>query len=196
MTKDQLWEYALTTGAWIWANSLPLAQVLAALVTAVATIALWRVTRVLAVETTTLAKMTAQPFVVCWLESSTASAIALNLTLRNTGNATAFDIKVRLTPALADKPDGTPSGEDKETAFDTSLLPPGQMLSIQGAMGPQAHDKVFMAKVSWSSYPGSSERETLEYTFEPKDGFRGGFNSKGIHDVAQELEKIRKQLPK
>lgn len=63
-------------------------------------------------------------------------------------------------------------------------------------MGTKVHDIVFSAKISWSTYPGSTKREMLEYSFEPKDGFRGGFNSKSIHDVAQELEKIRKELSK
>ena len=40
------------------ANALVFAQLVAAFVTAIATIALWRVTRVLAVETKTLAAMT------------------------------------------------------------------------------------------------------------------------------------------
>lgn len=79
-------------------NALSFAQLVAAFVTALATFALWRVTRVLAVETKTLAAMTSRPFVVCSLESSGASAIALNLTLRNTGNATAFDVKLELSP--------------------------------------------------------------------------------------------------
>lgn len=67
------------------ANLLAFSQLIAAAVTAWATFALWRVTRVLAVETKTLAAMTSRPFVVCSLESSGASAVALNLTLRNTG---------------------------------------------------------------------------------------------------------------
>ena len=79
-------------------NILALAQLVAAFVTAVATWALWRVTRVLAVETATLAKMTSRPFVVCMLESSGASSRALNLVLRNTGNATAFDVTLQLAP--------------------------------------------------------------------------------------------------
>lgn len=124
MSRELLWENLVTAGIWVIANFVTLTQVLAALVTAVATIALWRVTRVLAIETTTLAKMTAQPFVVCWLESSASSAIALNLTLRNTGNATAFDIRMVLTPALPENPNQAPTENNSETVFRTSLLPP------------------------------------------------------------------------
>jgi len=177
------------------ANALAVAQLVAAFVTAIATFALWRVTRVLAVETKTLAAMTSRPFVVCSLESSPASAIALNLTLRNTGNATAFDVKLQLSPAL-EKPDGSPPDDETMTKWEISLLPPGQILTTQGVLGPTVHDKVFSATVSWASLPGASVRESLSYKFEPKDGFRGGFASKGVHHVAEELEKLRKQLTK
>lgn len=176
------------------ANSLAFAQLLAAFVTALATIALWRVTKVLAVETKTLAAMTSRPFVVCSLESSGASAIALNLTLRNTGNATAFDVKLELSPALT-KPDGT-ANDDPQTAWEISLLPPGQALTTQGVMGPEVHDQTYSATVSWAALPGAVVRESLSYSFAAKDGFRGGWNTKGPHQIAEELEKIRKQLEK
>ena len=90
-------------GSWLieGANLLAFAQLIAAFVTALATIALWRVTKLLANETSVLAEMTSRPFVVCALESSGASAIALNLVLRNTGNAAAFDIEVEISPPLA-----------------------------------------------------------------------------------------------
>ncbi len=185
-----------TVVAWfnVAANSLAFAQLVAAFVTALATIALWRVTKVLAIETRTLAAMTARPFIVCSLESSGASAIALNLTLRNTGNATAFDVKLELSPALT-KPDGT-TNDDPQTTWDISLLPPGQALSAQGVMGPDVHDKTYSATISWAAMPGASVRETLSYSFAAKDGFRGGWNTKGPHHIAEELEKIRKQLAK
>ena len=193
-----LWGQVRSMTGWVADNSLILAQVLAALVTAFATIALWRVTRVLAVETATLAKMTAQPFVVCWLESSAADPLALNLTLRNTGNATAFDIKIEVTPGLPKESSikGPSPEEGSKTEFETSLLPPEQMLSVLGTMGPQVHNTQFAAVISWSTYPGAADRQTLMYKFQAKDGFRGGFHSKGVHQIAQELEKIRKQLPR
>lgn len=176
-------------------NSLAAAQVAVALVTALATLALWRVTRVLAVETSALAKMTSRPFVVGALESSGASATALNLTLRNTGNATAFDIKLEMSPALP-KPNGDKPEDDTLTTHEISLLPPEQALHIQGVMGPEVHDKVFAVTVSWAGIPGASDRETLSYKIEAKDGFRGGWNTKGPHHIAEELEKLRKQMQK
>jgi len=177
------------------ANALAVAQLVAAFVTALATIALWRVTRVLAVETKTLAAMTARPFVVCLLESSESSAIALNLTLRNTGNATAFDVQLELSPAL-EKPNGNPPDDPTKTTWTISLLPPGQSLTTQGVLSTKISEKVFAATISWATMPGSSVRESLSYSFEPKDGFRGGWVTKGLHQIAGELEKIRNKLPK
>jgi hypothetical protein len=119
----------------------------------------------------------------------------LNLTLRNTGNATAFDVKLELSPAL-EKPDGSPPDDPSKTTWEISLLPPGQALTTQGVMSTNVYGKIFVATVSWAAMPGVSIRESLSYSFEPKDGFRDGWNTKGLHQIAEELEKIRKQLPR
>lgn len=118
-------------------NLLTLAQVLAALVTAFATWALWRVTKVLAVETSALAKMTSNPFVVCYLRSGHSNPKAMNLTLENTGNATAFDIQLRVTPALPG-PNSNGVVEKDATTFECSLLPPGKDLVIQAVLSTEA----------------------------------------------------------
>lgn len=57
MDRQILWDQIRSMAGWVADNSLILAQVFAALITAFATIALWRVTRVLAVETATLARL-------------------------------------------------------------------------------------------------------------------------------------------
>jgi len=175
------------------ANALVFAQLVAAFVTAIATIALWRVTRVLAVETKTLAAMTSRPFVVCSAESSPVSANSFNLVLRNTGNATAFDVKLQLSPPIAN-PDGSPLADETITKWEISLLPPGQALTKYAGFGPDIHDKTYTANVSWASLPGASVRESLSYKFEAKDGFQGGVITKGPHHIAEEIEKLRKQL--
>lgn len=176
-------------------NILAAAQVAVALVTALATLALWRVTRVLAVETSALAKMTSRPFVVCALESSSASSTAMNLTLRNTGNATAFDIKLGVTPALP-QPNGDKPSDDTLTTHNISLLPPEQALPIQPVLGRNVNETVFRVETSWAMMPGASERESLSYNIEAKDGFHAGWNTKGPHHIAEELEKLRNQMQK
>lgn len=173
-------------------NLLTLAQVMAALVTAFATWALWRVTNILAVETSELAKMTSNPFVVCYLRSSDASPQAMNLALENTGNATAFDIQLRVTPAPP-TPNSKGLTEKDATTFEGSLLPPGKDLVIQAVMSREAYDQRFMVEISWSNRPGNTERQKLEYSFGVKDGFRAGWRTKGLHEIADELEKMRQK---
>lgn len=176
-------------------NVLSFAQLVAAFVTALATFALWRVTRVLAVETKTLAAMTSRPFVVCGIESSLADPTALNLVVRNTGNAAAFDIKAKITPPLP-KANGTIDEGEKETLAEVSYLPPGQVLARMGVMSRDINDVKYNVEISWSSSPRSADRENLNYIFEGRDGFNGGFKEKGLHEIANELEKISKQLSK
>ena len=176
-------------------NILAFSQLLTAAVTAVATIALWRVTRVLAVETAKLAQMTSQPFVVCNLESSASSAVALNLTLRNTGNATAFDIKLELLPALP-KYDGSPAEDDTSSIRELSVLAPGLVHYVEGVMSRDIPNKKYAATISWANRPNAAVRETLSYNFKPKDGFRGGWGTKGLHQIAGTLEKISDSLSK
>ncbi|ANG96764.1 hypothetical protein A8A54_09955 [Brucella pseudogrignonensis] len=175
------------------ANFLTLAQLFAALITAAATIALWRVTRVLAVETKTLAKMTAQPFIVCSLRSSAADATALDLIIQNTGNAVAFNIKVVITPPLPAY-NGSTSDEITETVIEISMLPPSLNFQKQGVMGRYVHDKTFAAHIEWASLPQGSQIESLDYQFKADDGFRGGWNVKGMHQLVEEVAKIRNKI--
>lgn len=173
------------------ANIMGTAQVAAAFVTAIATIALWRVTRVLATETASLAKMTARPFVICYMRSSNSSPTAMELSIENTGNATAFDIKLKVTPAVP-RPDPLAIVEADATTFEVSLLPPGKDLPIQGVLSTDAHDLKFFAEVSWSLMPQSIERDSLSYQFRAADGFRAGWRVKGLHEIAEQLEKMRR----
>ncbi|AJY46540.1 hypothetical protein [Martelella endophytica] len=189
-----LGDWFYTVGTFVANNALVIAQVIAAFVTAGATIALWNVTRVLAVETSNLAKMTAQPFVVCWLESSGADATALDLTFRNTGNAVAFDVELKLSPALP-SPDGRKQ-ESKEQTYKLSMLPPGHHLAHKPVLSRDVRETIFLAEISWAKRPRGTTRETLSYDFQAKDGFRGGWNTKGSHQIAEELKKIREKLPR
>ena len=151
-------------------------------------------TGILAKQTATLAKMTSQPFVVCNLESSIVDPTALNLTLRNSGNGTAFDVKLELSPSLPAL-NGDPVTDEKLTR-NVSLLPPKITLGLQVVKSEKISDKIFIAKISWASRPGARKRETLSYSFSPSDGFQGGVSTKGAHHIAQEVEKIRKILEK
>lgn len=139
--------------------------------------------------------MTAQPFIVCALESSQAAATALDLVIRNTGNATAFDVRLELTPALPHY-DGDEDEGVEHSVIVVSLIPPGNALPRRGVLSPDVYDKVYNVNISWATSPGGKARETLSYKLGAEDGFRGGWGAKGIHHVAQELEKIRNQIAK
>ncbi|WP_053059075.1 hypothetical protein [Croceicoccus naphthovorans] len=94
------------------------------LATALATFALWRVTRVLAVETKRMADAAMQPQVVATIVPNPWSTIHLDITVENTGNATAFDIEVGFDPPLS-------NGEAREGKSlplqRISVLKPGQL---------------------------------------------------------------------
>ena len=195
--KDSFIAWVSSVAAWlsIGENLLAVAQLVAAFITAMATFALWRVTRVLAVETSVLAKMTSRPFVICGIESSLADPTALNFVIRNTGNAAAFDIRIVVTPPLPD-PHGEVDEEATETVFELSYLPPGQVLPRDGTMSSHITDQSFSAEISWSSSPRSPHRDDVNYSFQGRDGFNGGFKEKGLHEIANELERIKNRMPK
>ncbi|WOC15408.1 hypothetical protein [Pseudochrobactrum sp. MP213Fo] len=176
------------------ANFLASAQMIAALVTAGATIALWRVTRVLATETKVLAKMTAQPFIVCSLRSSPADSTALDLVIQNTGNAVAFDIKVNITPGLPIyNLDGTVSTK-KATDLTISMLPPMIFFKRKGVMATDVKDTTFTAAIEWRSHPAGEVKETVKYEFNAQDGFAESWNVKGMHQLVTEVEKISTKI--
>jgi|AntAceMinimDraft_1070359.scaffolds.fasta_scaffold46109_1 hypothetical protein len=175
-------------------NALAIAQLFAAIVTALATFALWRVTKVLAVETKTLAAMTSHTFVVGAFEPSAAGSGGFDVVVRNTGNSAAFDIKLVFTPAL---PDITQQAEvSDETSFEVSILIPGQRLPLSAVMYRDAPETKFKISVSWSSTPSSKEREQISYETQIYTGIGLGCDVKGTHEIANELEIIRKHLLK
>ena len=181
----------LTWGILTPANAVAVAQLLAAFITALATIALWHVTRTLAVETKTLSSMSSRPFVTASFRSNLAAATALDLAISNTGNAPAFDIHVVITPPLP-RPNGSRNADTSGSIFAVSLLQPGFSLPREGVLGRDVHDESFDVVVSWSDYPRSSKREELAYSMTVNDGFKDGWGVKGQHHIAEELEKIRK----
>jgi len=181
-------------GAWV-----AVAQVILTVFTLVATgfiawatFGLRRATDVLAEETKTLAKMTARPFVVCALEESGAHPVTCNVTLRNTGNATAFDIKLKVSPALPEF-DGSLPDNETLTIYNASHLPPGQALPIKPQLKKYVHGKVFGVTISWATMPAGPLCQPLSYETKLTGA---GVTVKGLHDIAGELKIIRQQMPK
>ena len=166
---------------------------LGTLVTAVATLFLWRVTKLLAVETKRMAEASAQPHVVATLDPNRWSMRHFDLKVDNTGNATAYDIKVDFTPPLI-------NGEGRAGAMavpfeNISLLKPGQGMSSYLAEYSIVSKRVYSVRVSWRRSPADSQREENVYTINMAD--RQGVSDLGgdpLVNIANDLAKIREDL--
>ena len=166
---------------------------LGTLVTAVATLFLWRVTKLLAVETKRMAEASAQPHVVATLDPNRWSMRHFDLKVDNTGNATAYDIKVDFTPPLI-------NGEGRAGAMavpfeNISLLKPGQGMGSYLAEYSIVSKRVYSVRVSWRRSPADSQREENVYTINMAD--RQGVSDLGgdpLVNIANDLAKIREDL--
>ena len=166
---------------------------LGTLVTAVATLFLWRVTKLLAVETKRMAEASAQPHVVATLDPNRWSMRYFDLKVDNTGNATAYDIKVDFTPPLI-------NGEGRAGAMavpfeNISLLKPGQGMSSYLAEYSIVSKRVYSVRVSWRRSPADSQREENAYTINMAD--RQGVSDLGgdpMVKIANDMAKIREDL--
>ena len=135
---------------------------LGTLVTAVATLFLWRVTKLLAVETKRMAEASAQPHVVATLDPNRWSMRHFDLKVDNTGNATAYDIKVDFTPPLIN---GEGRAGGMAVPFENiSLLKPGQGVSSYLAEYPLVRKQVYSVRVSWRRSFADSTLEENTYT--------------------------------
>ena len=166
---------------------------LGTLVTAVATLFLWRVTKLLAVDTTRMAEASAPPPVVATLDPNRWSMRHFDLKVDNTGNATAYDIKVDFTPPLI-------NGEGRAGAMavpfeNISLLKPGQGMGSYLAEYSIVSKRVYSVRVSWRRSSADSEREENVYTINMAD--REGVSDLGgdpLVNIANDLAKIREDL--
>jgi hypothetical protein len=166
------------------------ASVIATIVTAVATIYLWKVTKLLAAETKRMVDAAAQPQVVASIEPNQWTLLHADLSLENTGNATAFDIQAVFDPPL---PQGQARAHRAAPLQSVSVLKPGQKVSSYvGEIGP-IMECDFLVKVSWLRSPIESTREELSYRLNlgyAKNASRLGASSP-LHQLAEELKGLR-----
>lgn len=163
---------------------------LASIVTAIATFFLWRVTGLLASETTRMADA-GRPQIVANITPNQWSVIHLDISVENTGNATAFDIEVAFDPPLVN---GQARGEGVTVPFQKiSILKPSQALNSYLSEVGDYLEKQFAVTISWKTHPLNEKRETLSYTLNMAD-FRG-VSYLGSRDplvqVAQEMKHFR-----
>ncbi len=168
---------------------IDLVQIIVAGVTAFAAIAL-------VMATIALIRVTKRkPFAVCTIESSEIAFTALNVVIRNTGNATAFDINTKITPPIPN-PDGKMPEGETETNLYVSILPPEQGFPHRVFQSWNSPVKKFNVNISWASKPNGWEwqRKSLTYIIDNSDELRSGFIVGGVHKITQELVTFNKQL--
>lgn len=167
--------------------------VLGVVVTAVATVMLWLVTRALATETKRMAEASAQPQVVVSIEPNQWAMNYADIVVANTGNATAFDVLVKFDPEIP----GEPDLPDRPTPLQTvSLLRPGQKLVNFLSSFEPIIDVSYTVAVSWKRHPADQKRETLTYPLNLKemDG-RGSLGaSDPMNQIATEVKNMRDDL--
>jgi hypothetical protein len=159
---------------------------LGSLVTAVATIFLWRVTKVLAVETTRMAEASAQPHVVATLTPNRWSIKHFDLHIDNTGNATAYDIETSFDPPLEN---GGARGEKAIPLQNVSVLKPNQGLNSFLSEYELLKGKKYSVTVTWRN-PQKLERERNVYTLNMADN--EGISRLGDDPLIQIADQIKK----
>lgn len=178
--------------AWL-TTMLSAGGMLATVVTAIATIFLWRVTKLLARETTRMVDASDQPHVVATLNPNRWSLRHFDLMVDNTGNATAYDIQILFNPPLEN---GEARKDDAIIPFkNVSVLKPGQGLQSYLADINILRGKAYQVSVSWRRGGKSIIRETNTYTLDMAD-FDGrselGLDPKIV--IARSLEGLEKGM--
>jgi hypothetical protein len=160
--------------------------------TAIATFFLWRVTKLLAVETKRMADASAQPQVVANIVLNKWAMNHADLEIENTGNATAFDIEVNFDPPL-ENGQVRAQGEYVVPFQKISVLKPAQSLSSYLTESAPLIDKSYMITTSWRVLPNAEERQSLSYTFRMSD--YKGMSMLGAADpaiqIAEQVKKFR-----
>ncbi|MCH5630943.1 hypothetical protein L6228_00230 [Pseudomonas syringae pv. syringae] len=179
-----------------WVNdAFSVGSVIATVVTAFATIFLWRVTKLLAKETTRMVEASDQPHIVSTLIPNRWSLRHYDLVVDNTGNATAYDIRIVFDPPLEN---GEARKNDAKIPFEKiSVLKPGQGLRSYSADINVLRGKSYEVTISWRRGSEAKPRETNVYTLDMAD--YDGTSDLGKDptvDVARSLEKIEKSLSK
>lgn len=158
----------MDTGSSLLSSIISIGGLLGTVVTAIATIFLWRVTQILAKETKRMADASAQPHVVATLTPNKWSMRHFDLHIDNTGNATAYDITVAFDPPL-ENGDGRTRLENVPLQ-NVSVLKPGQGLSSYLAEYTLLEGNVYRVSISWKRNAADLDRQSNAYTINMADG--------------------------
>lgn len=171
-------------------NISSIVTAIAAILTAVATFFLWRVTKLLAAETKRMVDASVQPHVVVTLEPNMWAAFHFDINISNVGNAAAYDIEINFDPPLIN----AKHRKQRAIPFNkVSVLKNGQSLISNICEYEQLKDKVFKVTVSWTKKVGDSSRQVHEYNYDMSsfDGvsYLGARNP--LTQIAEQIKKIR-----
>lgn len=150
-----------------WSTAIQIGGLLGTIVTAIATFFLWRVTKLLAIETERMAKATAQPHIVATLDPNRWSMRHFDINVSNTGNATAYDIHISFDPPLENGEART--GVQEIPLRKISVLKPGQGMSSYLCEFNLLQEKRFTVTISWKQLAGAPAREENTYDFDMAD---------------------------
>ncbi|MTC42089.1 hypothetical protein [Providencia sp. wls1921] len=167
--------------------SSTITSVIAAIVTAISTFFLWRVTRVLARETKKMAEATSQPHIVITFEPTKVSINHFNIVISNTGNATAYNITAAIEPSINDR---------KIPFKSVSVLKPGDSISSFYTDFYQMNGKVFEILIEWTKSFESAEKMRNKYSYDI--GSYTDFSTVGdldpIGTISKSIKKISQDL--
>lgn len=176
------------TPAWV-GTLIAIGGLIGTLVTAVATIFLWKVTKILAYETTRMVEATSQPHVVATLDANVWSVRHFDLNVNNTGTGTAYDILVKFNPPLNTGEYPKTSGNPLERI---SVLKPGQGISSYAADYDRLKDGTYQVTVSWRRNPQIEVREENSYTLSLRDlENMSTLGGDPVVKIAEHLKKIQ-----
>lgn len=164
-------------------------QIGTAAATTLATIALVFATFVLAVHTKRMADNTSQPHIVATLEPNQWAPNHFDLRIENTGNATAYQIKLSFDPELPSSISIKKRGMPLEKV---SVLRPGQALSSYLCEYEALDGMSFTVTTEWGSSPGAQiEKNRYVLNISDYDHYGTlGSRSPAIQ-IAEQLKKIR-----
>ncbi|RWP68175.1 hypothetical protein [Mesorhizobium sp.] len=135
-------------------NLFTYSQFILAAATAVTSVALAWITYILAKHTKRMADNTSTPHIVVTIEPNRWSIIHFDLIVSNTGNATAYDIKIAFNPPL---PSADARRELSMPLQNLSVLRPGHQISSYLAEYSKLKDQAYSVTVTWKFSPKSRD---------------------------------------
>ena len=140
-----------------------------------------------------MADATGQPQIVATLRPNRWTIMYADLTISNSGNASAFSVRMEFDPPLMTNDESSPSSELVVPFQEISILRPGESLSSDIGLSFPLLEKSYWVTTSWFRHPKATERESLSYTLTMADS--KGIVVLGVADplvqIAEEVKHIR-----